>query len=321
MNYTGLLVGLGAFACIGLFHPLVIKAEYHLGVRSWWIFALLGVVACVASLFVESYIWATLLGVFGFSSFWSIHELFKQKERVQKGWFPAKPKSSKNVRLLIVFFTLFAQTAIPEYAQTPAQAPGSQEQVPEPARAQESEESAQERKGIYQGFDGGMMLHTGYLQTNIAPLGNYCAEGVPFGIGGVARIHLGKHWRVGGEGYISTLSQLNNGSYIECGWGGVLADFYWIFGRFQPYVGLTIGGGALTHYLMFEEPASPWAPVGKTYFEEQSFMAIDPFVGCEFALTSVLHLNLKMDYLCAIGPAAATMPTGPRVYFGILFHR
>ena len=74
MNYTGLLVGLGAFACIGLFHPLVIKAEYHLGVRSWWIFALLGVVACMASLFVESYIWATLLGVFGFSSFWSIHE-------------------------------------------------------------------------------------------------------------------------------------------------------------------------------------------------------------------------------------------------------
>ncbi|MBQ1209304.1 MAG: DUF4491 family protein [Bacteroidales bacterium] len=279
MNYTGLLVGLGAFACIGLFHPLVIKAEYH-------------------------------LGVFGFSSFWSIHELFKQKERVQKGWFPAKPKSSKNVRMLIVFFALFAQTAIP----APAQTPSSQVQVPEPAHAQE-------RKGIYQGFDGGMMLHTGYLQTNIAPLGNYRADGAPFGIGGVARIHLGKHWRVGGEGYISTLSQLNNGSYIECGWGGVLADFYWIFGRFQPYVGLTIGGGALTHYLMFEEPASPWAPVGKTYFEEQGFMAIDPFVGCEFALTSVLHLNLKMDYLCAIGPAAATMPTGPRVYFGILFHR
>jgi hypothetical protein len=249
MNYTGLLVGLGAFACIGLFHPLVIKAEYHLGVR-----------------------------------------------------------------LLIVFFALFAGSTEPAHAQESAES--AQESAQEVTQA-----AAQERKGIYQGFDGGMMLHTGYLQTNIAPLGNYRAEGAPFGIGGVARIHLGKHWRVGGEGYISTLSQLNNGSYIKCGWGGVLADFYWIFGRFQPYVGLTIGGGALTHYLMFEEPASPWAPVGKTYFEEQSFMAIDPFVGCEFALTSVLHLNLKMDYLCAIGPAAATMPTGPRIYFGILFHR
>ena len=32
MNYTGLLVGLATFLIIGLFHPLVIKAEYYLGV-------------------------------------------------------------------------------------------------------------------------------------------------------------------------------------------------------------------------------------------------------------------------------------------------
>ena len=32
MNFTGLLVGLATFLIIGLFHPLVIKAEYYIGV-------------------------------------------------------------------------------------------------------------------------------------------------------------------------------------------------------------------------------------------------------------------------------------------------
>jgi hypothetical protein len=34
----------------------------------------------------------TLLGVLGCSSFWTIKELFEQRERVAKGWFPANPK-------------------------------------------------------------------------------------------------------------------------------------------------------------------------------------------------------------------------------------
>ena len=33
-----------------------------------------------------------LAGVFAFSSFWTIKELFEQQERVRKGWFPANPK-------------------------------------------------------------------------------------------------------------------------------------------------------------------------------------------------------------------------------------
>jgi hypothetical protein len=32
------------------------------------------------------------VGVFGFSSLWSIHEIIEQEERVKKGWFPANPK-------------------------------------------------------------------------------------------------------------------------------------------------------------------------------------------------------------------------------------
>ena len=35
---------------------------------------------------------STLLGVTAFSSLWSILELFKQRKRVEKGWFPVNPK-------------------------------------------------------------------------------------------------------------------------------------------------------------------------------------------------------------------------------------
>lgn len=91
MNFTGLLVGLSTFFIIGLFHPLVIKAEYHIGCRSWVIFAVMGAVFAAVSLFVADLIWSTILGVVAFSSFWSILEVFHQRERVRKGWFPKGP--------------------------------------------------------------------------------------------------------------------------------------------------------------------------------------------------------------------------------------
>lgn len=91
MNLIGLLVGLSTFLIIGLFHPLVIKAEYYIGVKSWVLFALAGVAFAIASLLTEGFILSTILGVVAFSSFWSILEVFEQRERVRKGWFPAGP--------------------------------------------------------------------------------------------------------------------------------------------------------------------------------------------------------------------------------------
>lgn len=91
MNFTGLLVGLSTFLIIGFFHPLVIKAEYYIGVKSWMLFAIAGVIFAVASLLVHQLILSTILGVTAFSSFWSILEVFQQRERVRKGWFPEGP--------------------------------------------------------------------------------------------------------------------------------------------------------------------------------------------------------------------------------------
>mgnify|MGYP006362742171 FL=1 len=90
MNFGGLIIGICTFLIIGLFHPIVIKTEYHFGVRVWWIFLIAGLIGVAASLIVENTLLSTLLGVFAFSSFWSIKELFEQRERVKKGWFPKK---------------------------------------------------------------------------------------------------------------------------------------------------------------------------------------------------------------------------------------
>ena len=95
MNLTGLLVGLSTFLIIGLFHPLVIKGEYYIGVKSWIIFAIAGVVLGIASISISNLIWSTILGVAAFYSFWSILEVIHQRERVRKGWFPEGPGHKK----------------------------------------------------------------------------------------------------------------------------------------------------------------------------------------------------------------------------------
>ena len=91
MNFTGIIVGLATFLIIGLFHPIVIKAEYYLGTKCWWVFLVAGIIFCVLSIAVDNLITSTILGVTAFSSFWSILELKEQQERVRKGWFPKGP--------------------------------------------------------------------------------------------------------------------------------------------------------------------------------------------------------------------------------------
>lgn len=91
-HLLGLLIGISTFLIIGLFHPLVIKCEYYFGTKCWWWFLILGLIGVGLSIWVENVLWSTLLGVFSFSSFWTIKEIFDQKKRVIKGWFPRNPK-------------------------------------------------------------------------------------------------------------------------------------------------------------------------------------------------------------------------------------
>ncbi len=91
MNFSGLVLGFAAFLIIGMFHPLVIKAEYYFGKGIWPLFFVAGVLFSALSLFVpENY--SIISGIIGFSLFWSTVEIFKQHERVVKGQAKANPE-------------------------------------------------------------------------------------------------------------------------------------------------------------------------------------------------------------------------------------
>jgi len=92
MNYTGIIIGIAAFLTIGIFHPIVIKAEYYLSKRCWWWFLLLGILCIVSSLCIKNQIISIIVCVVGFSSLWGIKELFEQERRVLRGWFPKNPQ-------------------------------------------------------------------------------------------------------------------------------------------------------------------------------------------------------------------------------------
>lgn len=92
LHFTGILIAVCTFIIIGIFHPIVIKVEYYFGTRPWWLFLLAGIGSIVGALLVANILVSALLGVLGASSLWSIGELFEQRKRVEKGWFPMNPK-------------------------------------------------------------------------------------------------------------------------------------------------------------------------------------------------------------------------------------
>ena len=177
------------------------------------------------------------------------------------------------------------------------------------------------------GFSGGMMVHTGYLKGGDIPAGeltditDFNPKGATFGIGGVAKLHLSKHFRAGFEGYFSTMGirQLADGSHNKLFWAGALCDWFWKAGKFYPYAGATVGGGMETSFFMFEGDKHDWKPEAYTIYHKQPFFAVDPFIGVEYAAGEALRLTLKADWLLAVNKHGINRPMGPRIYFGFIF--
>lgn len=92
LYFTGIIIAVCTFLVIGLFHPIVLKTEYHTGVKFWWIFLTVGIGTIAAAFLIENVLISALHGVVGASSLWSIGELFEQRKRCEKGWFPKNPK-------------------------------------------------------------------------------------------------------------------------------------------------------------------------------------------------------------------------------------
>ncbi len=92
MYYTGIIIAVCTFLTIGIWHPIVIKTEYYYGTWPWKIYLVIGIACLIAALFIENAILSSVIGVFGASALWGIGELFAQRRRVLKGWFPMNPK-------------------------------------------------------------------------------------------------------------------------------------------------------------------------------------------------------------------------------------
>jgi hypothetical protein len=83
---------LAAFLIIGVFHPLIIWAEYHFSQRVWPFFFVSGCLCLIISALAQSLMVSACLGILGFTCWWSVKELFDQEKRVERGWFPKNPR-------------------------------------------------------------------------------------------------------------------------------------------------------------------------------------------------------------------------------------
>lgn len=186
---------------------------------------------------------------------------------------------------------------------------------------------------VYQGFSGGMMGHAGYLfgENADAPKadnGLICSpQGGTFGLGGALRVHLWKHLRVGGEGFVSTMNSgttnmkhvLREGSYIRTGWGGVLMDACWRKEKVWPYIGGSVGGGALRSLYVLDGSQDDWIAENKAYLHKQSFFYVNPYVGMDWCMTQKVHMTFRVDWMVALHAGEVVLPTGPRLLVGFMF--
>ena len=185
---------------------------------------------------------------------------------------------------------------------------------------------------IFQGCSGGMMGHVGYLFGHPAdatlPTGEKISpQGMTYGLGGSMRVHLWKHLRVGMEGFSSTMKSgvsdqhdfLQDGSYIRTGWGGVIADACWRLEKIWPYIGGSVGGGAMRTLSIVEGSQDDWLPEEMAVLHKQGFGYVNPYVGMDYCITKRIHATFRLDWMLAFSNEQLVFPTGPRLYIGIMF--
>ena len=60
-HLAGIVIGISTFLIIGLFHPIVIKAEYYWGTRCWWVFLVLGIIGIIGSVLIADILVSSLI--------------------------------------------------------------------------------------------------------------------------------------------------------------------------------------------------------------------------------------------------------------------
>lgn len=179
----------------------------------------------------------------------------------------------------------------------------------------------------FEGFTGGMMIHTGYVRADGLNLNTPSGEtlenvkmsGMPFGIGGAIKIHLGQHLRIGSEGYSTRLNYGVKSSSSHIGWGGLLLDGTIKIGDWNLFAGGTIGGGGSTNITLTNPYKIDEVIEENVSFRKYAFFCLCPFIGFEYSLTEKINFTAKVDWLFNASNPQADFTTGPRLYIGIMF--
>ncbi|MCM1178411.1 MAG: hypothetical protein NC115_10690 [Bacteroidales bacterium] len=195
------------------------------------------------------------------------------------------------------------------------------------AGAEENVDNGKKKSALaYRGFIGGMMIHSGYVFSKNATFmmpqtgesHTVKASGAPAGIGGAIKLMFGKHLRVGGEGYVSSLTYGEYRSHASMGWGGVLAEAAWRAGKWNLFAGGLLGGGSVRNVTLLASAGNDFEADNVSY-RKYGFLAVAPYIGTEYAVSRRINLVFKIDYVINVSNPQDDFITGPRVFLGFMF--
>jgi hypothetical protein len=173
----------------------------------------------------------------------------------------------------------------------------------------------------YQGFVGGMFVHTGHFEMSPNFLWDEKIEGYFTGIGGKIAFNFSPYFRIGTEGYASKSVYDDEDSFFDIGWGGVLFEGGYNYRKFRPFAGITIGGGHVSQIHVISGNSYD-KNIDIIIYRNYSTFIYSPFLGVEYDLTKKIKLTLKTDFVRTIdNKFDGQNNAGQRIYIGILFNK
>ncbi len=184
--------------------------------------------------------------------------------------------------------------------------------------------AVENKQSLYRGYIGGMMVHAGYgFGGVLTPVGGSVGmpvEGMAAGIGGRLLVNLGDHFRVGTEGYVSTITYGEHRK-ADIGWGGLTADWGWQLGKVRPYFGVSLGGGSYENMAAIDPPLDDNTPQDVVWHSYSVFLVV-PYVAMEYSLTQKIRLCFRLDWITSPTAKSTTFTdfsSGPRLHVGFMF--
>ncbi len=179
----------------------------------------------------------------------------------------------------------------------------------------------------YNGYLGGMMIHSGYLasdefdifDSNNQIVGRKKIEACPVGIGGVFKVFIAENFRIGFDGGITMLKLDDYGSSSSIGFGGILVGANLNIKNFLPFFETAFHFGTLKNIILLESSKDDFIVEKNVLIKNTHYHSLVPSIGLEYGVSKKIRLLLKSDYIIPLSKKDADFVTGVRIYLGVLF--